>query len=315
VSVTVASPAVNSSKSLHAPVIGFVSQPGPQLRPLLGTAGAVVLGDPIALPDGLTNLVIAPTHTFAIAERGTDQEPVIIPIGLNGAGAPNALSGAFPRSGHLEFSPSGRIAVLYSAKQGRAQLFTELPESPRLSQEFDLSSLPAPVTAIAVSDGGSLLIGVSDGQNGAVYRATQNRLINLLPVNVPSAIRFLSNSDSAVVADSLSSRILLVSSISDGASARLLAGAANGVDAPVLVQIAGDRFVIAANTNSMLSIDLVTSFVTSVPLSSPATKLHPIADGSMAVIESDANSYWLFRSSAKPQISFIPSFRSDGRTE
>jgi hypothetical protein len=321
----VATAAPDSSGSLQVPVLGFVAQSAPlplrpvdspaqaalQVRPVMGKLGAAVLGNPISLPRDLTRIAVSPTQTYLLGERGESQELAVLSLAAAGAGPEVAISGTFPRSQLMEFSLSGSAAALYSASRGHAQVITGLPDAPQITQQFDLSSLPAPLTALAVSDDGStLLVGASDGQTGAVYLVSAtNGIRSLVTAGVPAAIRFLS-SDSAVVADSRASQILLLSTISGVVTSRVLAGAADGVNGPTQVEVcSANQAAVVSNGGSklLLSIDLSTGKLTFVSMSYPVTGLHAVTGSPMVFISSESSAFWsLGLNASGPSLTFIP---------
>lgn len=111
--------AAERSPQLRAPVLGYWFENN-ELRALWGVPGAARWSDPIALPDGVGDLAIAPGQAWAIARSGEG----LVAIGLDGfaAGAARVIEGAAGDADVIAFSPSGSAAVAYSRRTGRVQV-------------------------------------------------------------------------------------------------------------------------------------------------------------------------------------------------
>src|SRR5690349_2446552 len=79
----------------QVPVLGFVARSSPVgLQPVLGTSGAVVLGDLIVANDDVTRIVVAPGQQYALAERANSAELGWISLDKGVASDLRLLSGA-----------------------------------------------------------------------------------------------------------------------------------------------------------------------------------------------------------------------------
>ncbi len=252
---------VPSAANVRIPVLGYVASPSQaNIRSMLGAPGAVVVGDPIALPDGVTLATVVPGQAFAIVERNQTPQLSMASLSIASAGDLLPIIGTFAHADRIVFSPSGTVAAIYSAALAQAQVITGLPLSPQMARQVDLSTLGSvPLTSLAVSDDGqSLLIGVSDGTSGAVWLfPAQGAARQQLSAGVPSAARFFAGRQDAVVADSGWQQVALLSSVGDQVSSRVLGGSAQGFIAPADVEISADqKRVWVADVNSLLAIDL-----------------------------------------------------------
>jgi len=120
--------------------------------------------------------------------------------------------------------------------------------SPAFSGRFELGLLGT-LSAIGISDsGGSIVVGVSDGDTGALFLLSPHQLPRLVaPMRRPSAIRFLRKSDSVVVADDLDNKIYVVSN----GQPFVIATADDGISAPVGIALSKDnQRVFAGNAGS-----------------------------------------------------------------
>jgi hypothetical protein len=304
-----------SPAGLHAPVGGFLVEASTgQLRPVIGSVGSAILGDPVAFPLGVRSVSMSPSGAFAIAELDGEQ-PIAVFAGI-GEAVPSLqpLVGGFLHADTIEFSPTGSAAAVYSQTQNRIQVFRGLPGSPEL-REVDLSSLSGGVTALAVSDDGStLLIGVFGAESGGgVYRAgADNAMLYELPGVNARSIRFIPNSTDALIADGGGNRILLAKAATDGTQVATLAGADEGVDSPAGIGLLSDRktaVVINADTKAVLCVNIESGESKSVPLPGPATGLRSVRiRNGIAILTDHPAGYWLLTvgDSGEPVISLIP---------
>jgi len=189
-----------------------------------------------------------------------------------------------------------------------------LPDSPQVSQEFDVSSLPASLTALAVSDDGTtLLAGVSDGQTGGIYLVSaSNGIRRLASAGLPAAIRFLSKSDSAVVADSQANQVLLLSAIGGAVTSSVLAGSADGANGPNRIEmIGGNQAAVVSNasSNQLLWVDMATGKVRLISMSYLVSALHAVNGNPLVLVFSEPSAYWLLTQTAGgPSMTYVSGF-------
>lgn len=239
---------------VQVPVQGFVASQPAMLRPILGLPGAVVLGDPLLLPDDATRILLPPGQAYALVERSGAEVMGLVSLSREGAGVWQAIEGAWFGANRIAFSPNGSAAVLYSGATKQVQFLAGLPQSPRVVRQLDVGSLgDASVTALAVSDDAEvLLVGVSDGQLGTIssFDAAGPAAASV-KLGVPSNIRFLPRSRNALIADAGWNQILLLEDVSGDFRLRVLADDRQGVSAPADAQISGDgKRVFVANTGA-----------------------------------------------------------------
>ena len=233
----------DDGRELTAPVLGYyVADSTASVRPIMGAPGAVIAGDALALPDGVTSVSAAPGRRFAIVERAGAAESAIYSFST---GAIHAIENTFPHSDRTAFSPSSSVAVLYSASAKQALVISGLPGNARIERTIDLSSAGLPVTAVAVSDDAQFVLGgVSDGSNGAVWTFAAGRdPVQIGGAGVPSSIRFAAGKHDAAMADSGWQQ---VSFIENGAAIRRLAGTSEGLTSPSDLDFAADAQTIWA---------------------------------------------------------------------
>jgi hypothetical protein len=284
----------------------------------MGLPGAAALGSALSLPGDLTSVEISPTQTYLIAERGANDPPALLSLGSAGAGPELTISGAFSRSDRVEFSLSGSAAALYSVSMQRIQVITGLPGAPQVSQQFDVSSFPAPLVSLAVSDDGTaLLAGVFDlNTRGIYFISAGNGIRRVASAKFPAAVRFVSQADSAVVADSEANQVLLLSDLTGAVTSSVLAGAADGARTPNQIEvIAGGKAALVSNEGSdgLIWIDLTNSKLTPVSFRFRVEGLQAVAGAPLVFISSEPASLWLVnQTTGGPSVTYVPASVGSG---
>jgi hypothetical protein len=191
-----------NSPANSGPTLGFL--PGPaaaQLQPILGIPGAARLGNPISLPQSVTQLYVAPGQNFALAAQGVANGVALVLLRVNGVMQTNLtltpLPGALAKPDLVAFSPSGQSAALYSQAAGVVQLFSGLPASPQKSQQ--ISGIEA-AELLAVSDDAQAVL-ISDGVGNAYALAQGQAPVPIYHTEIISALAFFPQSHDAILCD------------------------------------------------------------------------------------------------------------------
>jgi hypothetical protein len=257
-----------SLTSISGPMIGMVFDHAREgFRIISGIPGASSLGDVLDIGVAISRAWISPQQEYALVEIKDNQELMLIgphDKQLSLRSIPGATSGAEK----IALSPTGASAVLY--RRGTLQLIAGLPHKARLTAEIDVSKVPEPLDALAVSDdGGAVLVGVSGQDSGALYLATERGEVwNISALGRASAISFLRNTRNALLADRRANEILIILDVTGTAEKLTVAGELQGIREPVAVQISDDnRRVFIANSElaAVLVLDLETATVKHLP--------------------------------------------------
>ncbi len=148
-------PAVAQS-GIGTPSLGFAFDPSlGTIRPILGIAGAAVLGSPLNSGLVLESAAISPRQDFALAVSAEDHGVRIIRFQDAGTSV-LPLSGGISSPDRMVFSPSGSAAVLYRQDSSRIQVLTGLPDAPVIL-ELSTARLNSPA-ALAITDDGNLAL-------------------------------------------------------------------------------------------------------------------------------------------------------------
>lgn len=191
------SPAANSG-----PMLGFVPGTLPwQLQPVLGIPGAAHLGNPVSLPNSVTKIYLAPGHAYAVAAQGSSAPAALVILRIAGVLQTNPsltpLPGAFANPDAIAFSPTGESLALFSQAASSIQVYTGLPNSPRISQQI---SNVGSALKLAVSDDAQAVL-ISDGVGNAYALAQNSAPVAVYHTVEIAAIAFLPQSHKAILCD------------------------------------------------------------------------------------------------------------------
>ena len=282
------------------PTLGFV--PGPaasQLQRIVGIPGAARMGDPIALPSGVTQVFLAPGGAYVLAAQGAA-------LLARRGDSSLPLRGALVTPDIISFSPSGRSVLLYSQSFGRVQVFTGLPSAPRLAQDLSNLAVPGAIRRIAVSDDAASVL-VADA-SGMVYAVTPNTSTPLYQATEISALVFVSGSHDAILCDPAQGRIVLL----QAGSSRDLLVPNQGCQAEAAASTADGRTILVACAAQQLiwSIDRQSGLSSPVKIPIAPTALHRLAGRDVFLLSpSDRGTYWIVASHPDGlDLSFVASY-------
>jgi hypothetical protein len=300
-----------SGANFSGPVLGFV--PGPSARelvPIRGIPGATRLGDPITLPNTVTQTYIAPGHAYALAAQG-EADPIALIVLRGGGGlevnpALTPISEAMAHPDLVAFSPNGGTAALYSEQANRVQVFIGLPNAPQLFKQFLNVSVAGGTRVLAVSDDAQALL--TADMTGTVYAVSSNSApVAVYHASQVSALAFVSQSHDAIVCDpALGSAVILQASTvrtlsppgNNSCQARAAASTRDG--RTILIACPAQRLI--------WSVDRASGATNAYGLNTGVTALDRLgATDSFLLSPQDGNgTYWLLTWHADgPAISFI----------
>lgn len=303
--------AADPQSQIGAPVLGYVFDPSVKgIRPVMGTPGASIIGNPLDRGFSVASAVISPRQDFAIA-TGPDDAAVRILWLQPGNFHSRILTEAAGVPQKIIFSPSGETAGLYQQDQAKLQIFTQLPEEPALAHEIDLTGLTGDVLSAAVSDDGDLaLILTGDPANSILwlsYGGTGPVQLQVPPAT--SAMGFQSGSHDAVMA-TRDGQIDLLQNLSTGPSLLVLAPPDERTSDPVAVQFSpdGERAYVATRQGMVAVFGIQSQAATFIscgckpsglsPLRSPMLmRLNEISDGPLMLLDTALS---------EPRIWFVP---------
>jgi hypothetical protein len=126
----------NSSTGwISAPVVGLLTNSEEtEIRGILGVPGASTLSAPIALPEGVMRIHLAPTQRWALAELEAGGLSLLHFEGTE-PGLIQSVDGGFAASGLVSFSPTGHSAAMFSRETTTLQILTKLDSTPHVRSE------------------------------------------------------------------------------------------------------------------------------------------------------------------------------------
>ncbi len=293
--------------AVHGPWLGVLADRETGIvRPLRGLPGAATVGEAFPLSASSERAWAAPRAGFAVAVTGRDHSLVIVTA--TGTRVVRNIE-PFERA---EFSPSGSHAVLYRGS-GLLDVLSGLPDAPRRAAEVDLALLPGALTALAVSEDGTVLAACAPGDGTAlVFAAARNRQLHpVFSGRQVDALAFVGASRDALIADAGANVIFRLHDALSGAAAVAIAGTAEGVAGPAAIAAASDgRRAVVANRASgkLLLLDLTGGAPRQLTSPFRATGIEPLAGNALFRLTAPRTSkIWVLDADApEPRLFFVP---------
>jgi hypothetical protein len=294
------------------PTLGFVQGSAPsELQPILGIPGAARLGDPMLLPDSVTQTYLAPGHSYALAAQGSSAPLAVVLLRGSSGIAPNPtlvpIPGAMAHADLVAFSPTAAAAALYSQQSGEVQVFTALPNSPHLLRDISNVQIAGAAHALAVSDDAQSVL-IADA-SGTVYALSANAApAPVYHVSQVSALVFVSQSHDAIVCDPASGSAAIVSA--DGAVQTLQPPSGNGCRPQAAASTTDGRTILMACPAEHLiwSVDRASGATSTYKVTTSPTALDNVGarDAFLISPADDGGTHWLLTWRPDgPVISFI----------
>jgi hypothetical protein len=248
-------------RQLSGPVLGFmVDESSSMLRIISGVPGATNIGRAMG-GIKLARAAVSRKNDYALAVTKDSHEVILIQT-LSGAETVVYLPGVYAGGSGIAISPDESMAAIYSSNDARIQVIRGLPSEPVIQFEADTSAVTAQyLTSMAISAGGEVLAGFSDGNNGSLllFSAEFPRGRFMSEAGYPAAIMFSVEGALAVAADRARNQVFLFSDLSSGVSRISLANEADGISDPVGIALSRDAstaYVANAGSNSVSIIRL-----------------------------------------------------------
>jgi hypothetical protein len=201
--------AIANSQQVRQGALGFVLDKGTaRVRPLWGVPGAARVGDPIDLGGDVSAIAASPNQDYVVALIGGAAN-----IWTRETATLQSIPGIPAGAARVVLSPEGGSAVFYYPDAGRIHVVTGLPSAPVPVFDASLSALMNPLSLLAVSDDGALVLASESVVTGnpapsvAVFNA--NGVAGRIALGGPaSAIAFLSNNHDALLSSAPESALI-----------------------------------------------------------------------------------------------------------
>jgi WD40 repeat protein len=305
-----------AQSTLSGPSMGLVYDGAAQaIRPILGIPGASTAGKHIDAGFPITAAAISPTQDFALAVSAKGSLNLLL-FAAAGVTSQPIDSTATPE--HIILSPSASSAILYYKNASAVQIVTGLPNSIKVGQQVDISSLPKAPDTFAISDDGAVVLaGVIENASGSppqgeVFAIPQNgsALRSIGQVQHASAIAFFKQSHDVVIADDAANSIRMFSDAA-GATALQWVFSNAGLPAPDAVEVSPDGKTILAGSSQnglMAVMDSQGANAMFVPCVCTPTELRPLSvPGVYQISEPKSGVLWILDSDpSSPRVLFVP---------
>jgi hypothetical protein len=261
------------------PSLGYVfDTPGQVLRPILGIPGASIFGDPVnSAPLSVAGVSLR--QNVAIVNDGAWKAIGLTTAASGATVLPDGLAGAL-----AAVSENGTAAAFYDAASSALSVVTGIASPSMAANPVALDSLPGAITAMAVSDDGSLLASssLSGGGESLMWIGADGSVRQLASLQSTAAILVWNHGGNALVTDRAANQILQIQNPGGNAAIALLASDADGVSTPAGAALSADgkRLWIAnAGAQSVLGIDLNSRTTVTLNCAFDITALVPLAGG------------------------------------
>jgi len=302
------------------PSLGFVFDAhGQTLRPVLGTAGASLLGDPLNASAPLSRASISLRQNVAIGNDGGWKAFSLTPTGPSASGlGPVVLPDGLAAGARLAVSENGTAAAFYDADNSVLSVVTGITSSSMAASSVSLAALPGAITSLAVSDDGALLLSasVADGGESLVWIGQDGSMRQLASLQASASIVLWNKGANALVVDRAANQVWKIQDPGNNAALTLLASDADGVNGPTGASLTSDgkRLWIAnAGARNVLGIDTATRETVALNCAFDLTAVAPMADGqSFRLNELDNGPLWILDSApgTDPRVVFVPALQS-----
>lgn len=297
--------------TLSGPRLGLVfDRAAGDLRPIGGIPGAAITGEPLQLGFLIARAEISPAQDAALVVTKGRGSAVALVRAVGSDWVAASLDGVAPAPDSMVFSAGGSAAALYYAA-GRVQIVTGLPAAPSVAAQLDVSSLPAPVTAMAVDDAGSfLLIAAGQAESVSLYRvpagSTPSPLGSFRSV---SSVRLFGAGRQALVTDTLAATVYQVADPAGAAVVQVVASERDGIQGLVAAETdaAGQRVFAADGTGTVFIFDRSGGPATKLDCACAPTGLFRLAGAAaFRLTEPAAGPLQVLDASSEPRIVAVP---------
>jgi hypothetical protein len=211
---------------VYGPVLGYLTEAGKAIRPVLGVPGAAHIGDSLNLP-AFALASASPEQDYLL---GVEQESRNLVLVTLRDFAIQGIENARPNATRIVPSPSNNTAAVYFKDTATIQVLTGLPHAAKVEYEFQV---PDEIGVMAVnSDGSSVLYSTAEGEREGLFSRTGSGEIQRLgSAGKVAALAFAPSSSDAAVTDSAAQEVLLIR----GGAVERLAGEREGILNPAAV--------------------------------------------------------------------------------
>jgi hypothetical protein len=271
---------------IGAPQLGFIPD-GATLRPVAGIPASAVVGSPVAFTRNLSQVVTAPSQSFALAVDADSGEVLLV----TGDGVATPIPNVASKPDRVQLSRQGSAAVLWYSAVRHAQILSGLPGNPSV-RDVDLSFTTSDPSAFAVTDDGATFAG---SWPGTVIEFAANGSAALPVANAVLALAFAPGSTDLALVSANDATLWNTS------GANLLATFANPIS-PAGAALDSAKLIIADAGGAILTLDLASGSLATLacqctpqglfPMSRSIYRLTNLDQGAFRLFDADQNAVW-----------------------
>ena len=263
----------SGATTIGGPVAGYVAQSsGNVLRPIIGVPGSYRFGNPIALPEGILHIHVAPGQDYALAES-TDGGLAVLRLSGTRLDSAMPFPGVSIAADWVVFSPGAASAVLVSASARRLLVVSGLPAAPHIVREIDTTSLPETPRTAAISDDARVLL-IASRQRLYLLSPSGNAEL-LASAREIAALALCPNGADAAVWDTAGS-IHLWQNLTSSPHDRLLLTGFKGIGKLYPSWDGSALFAILQGSRAVHSIDIASGEISEIDAGEAPTVLDPL---------------------------------------
>ena len=303
-----------SPVGISPPILGFVFDPRAHaVQPILGIPGASLLGAPLDFSFNIADAATSPRQDYILVLTADNHALRLLRPARAGFSS-NSIDGVMQALDRVFISPTGSAAAVYRIADGLIQVVTGLPDSPAVQQVLLRANPGDMFSSVAISDDGTAVLAASS--------ETDSPLLNVfghdgVPRRLPlpgfiSAMAFRPQTHDALIAYSQIHQVSLLRNATEAAEFQVLAGANDGVSAPVAVEFASrglTAFVANSDTGNVTILDLTGGPARSISCDCRPTSLYRLSGDSLFRLNDPSSGPVLLLdgSGIQPRIVFVPS--------
>jgi len=283
-----------NTPDLRAPLVGLIANSAhTSLRPIQGVPGASTVGEPVALPQGVGRVYVAPGQQGALVEMRRGAMLGWMPLSSGQPGIVSPINGAMAAPDLVRFGSNGNNAVLVSQSSGLLQVLTRTVGAPQIAWQSDTSLLN--IAEAVVSDEGS--VAALRTTAGEVYSVTASGAPKpILRLETPAAIRFLPGGTSLAVLGGGAPRVIVFDSLDGQPSTRVTVAIPALAGASGLLETSADgQSVILGATGGRTAyrIDLGSQTVRSLDLPVSLSRMDRLSGNQFLISANPHEAAWI----------------------
>lgn len=294
------------------PLLGYVlEEPQGKLRPVWGTPGASIWGDPLKFDQEL-RWIVPGRNIGVVRSKENPAELAMINL-LDPEAGEVRIPGSTSEVTMITLSPTGTSAAMLLAGKTGLQILSGLPDAPAVVQH-DLAGLNAEPVSLAINEEAQTLVGMKRTGIGEVHLILPDGSSRMIAAAAtPTALKFFPGTKTALLLDSAANSLSRLS-LSTAGGATLIAGASEGIVRPLDMEISSDRervFILNSDGREILTWELKNGGSTQLPLAESSKSLVRLEGTDIFRLTSCCGQpIWLLDGSkAEPRLVFVPAIK------